>query len=156
LEGGEIVKSIIPVILAACLLALAQEKPEARLPEGPGKKEVLKICTKCHDLDGFIGSRNSRARWETVVDEMVSRGAEGSDAEIELIVEYLAKNMGRLNLNSAAADALAEGLGISKELGAAMVAYRQKNGPFRQWTDLAKVPGIDMKKLEDKKGLVEF
>jgi competence ComEA-like helix-hairpin-helix protein len=153
-------KNILAVILILAPLVLAQEKAEVKsdpnLPEGAGKKVVEKICTKCHDSEGFSHSRNSRSRWETIVDEMISRGAEASDAEAELIVNYLATYLGKLNLNKATAGKISEDLKISNELGAAIVAYREKNGPFKLWEDLASVPGIDLKKIQDKKGIVEF
>ena len=142
------------IVLGGCM-AVAQEE-ELKLPEGPGKKELERICTKCHDLEGFVHTRNTKQRWENVVDEMVSRGAEGKDEELDLIIEYLGKNFGRINLNKAPAEDLASGLSISKENAAAIVAYREKNGPYKVWQDLEKVPGLDMKKLQDKKGYVEF
>ena len=137
-------------------MALAQDQDELKLPEGPGKKQLLTVCTKCHDLEGFMHTRNTKQRWESVVDEMVSRGAEGSDEDLDLIVEYLAKNFGRINLNKAPADQLVSGLGITKESAAAIVAHREKNGPYKAWADLEKVPGLDMKKMAEKKGYVEF
>jgi competence ComEA-like helix-hairpin-helix protein len=153
-------KNILAIILVLVPMALAQEKAEVKsdpnLPEGPGKKQVEKICTKCHDSEGFTHSRNSRSRWENIVDEMISRGAEASDAEAELIVEYLATYLGKLNLNKANAEKIAADLKVPKEVGAAIVAYREKNGPFKLWQDLANVPGVELKKIEDKKGLVEF
>lgn len=148
-------KNILAVALVLVPLAVAQQK-DSGLPEGPGKKQVEKICTKCHDTEGFSHSRNSRQRWESVVDDMVSRGAEGTDAEIELIIEYLSTYLGRLNLNKATAEKLAEGLAIPKEVAEAIVSHREKNGPYKVFDDLSKVQGIDMKKIETKKGIVEF
>ena len=155
-------KRILPRLCLAAMIfgmawiSVAQDQDEVKLPEGAGKKQVETICSNCHDLEGFIHNRHSRRQWETVVDEMISRGAEGTDEDFDLIVEYLSKYLGLLNLNKATADELATGLAISKDIAAAMVAYREKNGPFKTWQDLAKVPGLDMKKIQDKKGTVEF
>lgn len=149
-------KKLLGLCLLTIPLALAQEKSDPNLPEGPGKKAVERVCTKCHDSEGFSHSRNSRQRWENIVDDMVSRGAEATDAEAELIVEYLTTYLGKINLNKATAEKLAEGLKLTKEQGAAIVAYREKNGPFKLWQDLGNVPGIDLKKIQDKKGDVEF
>ncbi len=149
-------KTLLGLCLLTIPVALAQEKSDPNLPEGAGKKVVERVCTKCHDSEGFSHSRNARQRWENIVDDMVSRGAEATDAEVELIVEYLATNLGKINLNKGTAEKLAEGLKLSKEQGQAIVAYREKNGPFRLWQDLGNVPGIDLKKIEDKKGDVEF
>ena len=38
----------------------------------------------------------------------------------------------------------------------AIVAYRDTNGAFHQLSDLLKVPGVDGKKIEAKKDLLEF
>lgn len=155
-------KSILAaiLILVPAVFAQAQEAKappsDPNLPEGAGKKVVEKVCTKCHDAEGFSHSRNSRQRWENIVDEMVSRGAEATDAEIELIVDYLVNYLGKLNVNKAPAEKIAADLKVPKETAEAIVAYREKNGPFKLWDDLGKVPGVDLKKIQDKKGLVEF
>ena len=147
---------LVASILGMAWISVAQEQDEVKLPEGAGKKQVETICSNCHDLEGFIHSRNSRRQWESIVDEMISRGAEGTDEDFDLIIEYLSKYLGLLNLNKATADELATGLAISKDTAGAIVAYREKNGPFKTWQDLAKVPGLDIKKIQDKKGTVEF
>ena len=147
---------LVASIFGMAWISVAQEQDEVKLPEGAGKKQVERICSKCHDLEGFIRTRNSRQRWENIVDEMVSRGAEGTDEDFDLIIEYLSKYLGRINLNKAPADELATGLSISKDTAAGIVIYREKNGPFKTWQDLEKVPGLDMKKIQDKKGYVEF
>lgn len=36
----------------------------------------------------------SRATWQQVVDEMVAGGAEGSDEELQLVVDYLTEHFG--------------------------------------------------------------
>jgi hypothetical protein len=33
--------------------------------------------------------------WEKVVDDMIARGARGSNGEARAVVEYLAKNLGK-------------------------------------------------------------
>ena len=91
------------------------------------------------------------------MDDMFSRGAEASDEQLEQIIDYLARNVGRnVNVNKATATDLTATLGVSKESAAAIVSYREKNGAFKEWDDLKKVPGIDMKQIEDKKDRVEF
>ena len=79
-----------------------------------------------------------------------------TDAEIELIVDYLTTHLGKLNINKAPADKIAADLKVPKETAEAIVAYREKNGPFKLWDDIGKVQGVDLKKIQDKKGLIEF
>ena len=39
---------------------------------------------------------------------------------------------------------------------AAVIQYREKNGPFKSLADLKKVPGIDSAKIEAKKDSITF
>ena len=138
--------------------ALAQTEP--KLPEGEGKATVERICSKCHELEVVARARNTRAGWNSVIDDMVARGAEGTDEELERILDYLAKNLGgtpaKINVNKATGRELAATLAISKETASAIVSEREKNGPYKQWQDLKRVPGIDLKRIEDKRDRVEF
>lgn len=147
---------IFAVIGAMAPAVLPAQDQEYKLPNGPGKAVVEKVCSKCHDLEGVVRNRNTREGWEMVVDEMIARGAEGTDQEIDQIIEYLAANFAKVNVNKATADELTEALTIPKSTASAIVAYREKNGPFKEWTDLQKVPGIDVKQIQDKKGRVVF
>jgi competence ComEA-like helix-hairpin-helix protein len=92
---------------------------------------------------------------------MVSRGAVGSDDEIDQAIAYLTANFGptapkKVNVNKAAAADLASGLGISAADADAIVHYRADKGNFRELQDLTKVPGIDAKKIESAKDRLEF
>lgn len=134
----------------------AWAQTDSRLPDGPGKALLERTCAGCHDLEGIARSRNTKAGWAKIVDDMVARGAEGSDQEIEQIIGYLNSNLGKVNINKAQAGELGAALGVSKANALAIVEYREKNGPFKEWQDLAKVPGLDMKQIADKKDRVEF
>jgi len=57
---------------------------------------VEKTCgTGCHSLDVLASQRTDEKGWNAIVQSMVARGAQASDAEVKAIVEYLAKNYGR-------------------------------------------------------------
>jgi competence protein ComEA len=147
-------------VLSAALLPISAAAQT--LPEGPGKATVQKMCTSCHALENVVRARMTKERWGTVVDDMVSRGAQGSDDEIEQVINYLAANFGRsaavkkVNVNSANATDIAAALGISAADAGAIVAYRGEKGSFKELNDLTKVPGIDTKKIEAAKDRVEF
>jgi mono/diheme cytochrome c family protein len=64
------------------------------LPDGPGKKVVQRMCTSCHDLKTVTSKRATHDEWASTVDLMMSRGADGSDADVEAVVKYLSKNFG--------------------------------------------------------------
>jgi competence protein ComEA len=125
--------------------------PIQDLPEGPGKKEVLAICRDCHDLDTVTAENRTRDGWKKMVAKMGERGAEGTDEQFEAVIAYLTKNFGRTNVNKAPAEEIVSGLDFSAKEAAAIVQYREKNGPFKTWQDLTKVEGLDPARVEAKK-----
>ena len=158
--------------LAVAGLCLAQEAKDAKdagpaLPEGDGKEVVIRMCNKCHGPAVFTKTRMGRVGWEDQVASMVEKGAVGTDEEIQIVVDYMVKNFSpaskpkaaaqeKVNVNKATAKQLEMALGLSAKEAEAMVQYREKNGNFREWGDLGKVPGVDMKKLEGKKAGIDF
>lgn len=145
-------------IVAVSLTVVAAAQTELKLPDGAGRKQFQDICSKCHELDGIVALHNTKQAWTHVVDQMVERGAEGSDEDFELIVEYLTKNFGRdkVKVNQAPAKDLAAALAIPQDVAEAIVAEREKNGAFKDWDDLKRVSALDLKKLEEKKDRLEF
>jgi competence protein ComEA len=121
------------------------------LPNGPGKDEVLKLCRDCHDLDTITADNRTKEGWKKTISKMVERGAEGTDEQFELIVAYLTKNFGRIDVNKATAAEIASGLDFSAKEAETIVAYREKNGPYKNWRDLTKVEGLDEARVEAKK-----
>ena len=142
------------VALPLAFLAIAQEN----LPDGKGKELVERECTKCHGLEGITGARNSKDRWASIVDDMVSRGATGTDQEIDQIIDYLAAHFApaKVNVNKATAKEIATALGISEDNAATIVSYREKNGNFKDIDGLKKVPGIDAQRVDARKDRLEF
>jgi len=126
------------------------------LPEAPAKKTVEAVCGACHDLDTAVGMRHDKVGWQTVVNAMAQRGARASDQEFSAIVEYLAKYFGTVNVNTAAAKELEDVLEVSSDQSAAIVRYRAANGEFKDLDGLKKVPGLDVKGLEDRKDRIAF
>ena len=64
------------------------------LPEGAGKKLVLKNCQSCHGLDALLAKKRSRHEWKKLVDMMVENGLEISDKDKKTVIEYLAGHLG--------------------------------------------------------------
>jgi cytochrome c553 len=71
--------------------AQAQAAP-TELPAGPAKAVIERACTVCHGVDYILTKKASAQEWENTVNTMVSRGADLSDAEIPVVVKYLATN----------------------------------------------------------------
>ncbi len=68
----------------------------AVLPPGGAKALVDKTCgTGCHSVEVVTSQRKNAADWNAVVQNMVARGAQASDADVKAIVEYLGKTLGK-------------------------------------------------------------
>jgi quinohemoprotein ethanol dehydrogenase len=59
-----------------------------------GAALVNRVCASCHAVEVVTNSKMDRESWKGVVDNMVSRGAIATPQEVNLIVDYLAKNFG--------------------------------------------------------------
>jgi len=77
--------------------AAGAQAPTVDLPDGDGKKIVLRACTACHDTAEITKFKGfyTRAEWRDVVTTMVMYGAELKEGEADVLVEYLAKNFGK-------------------------------------------------------------
>ena len=66
------------------------------LPPGGEKALVEKTCgTGCHSVEVVTSQRMSEKDWNAIVQSMVARGAQASDAQVKAIVDYLAKTLPR-------------------------------------------------------------
>jgi competence protein ComEA len=132
------------------------------LPAESGKATFLRVCSGCHETDVATGSRHSRQEWDSLVSQMVSMGAPATDAEMDQIVDYLTTNFGpapakaKVNVNTANAKDLTDGLGLSAAESDAIVAFRAKNGNFATVDDLKKVQGVDAAKIEAARNVISF
>jgi competence ComEA-like helix-hairpin-helix protein len=137
----------------AVVLALAQSND---LPEGKGKDVLERMCTNCHGLEQVTANRYSKKYWGSVVDDMVSRGAEGSDEDVNLVIAYLARNFGKpVNINSATAKEIEADLSFTAAEAQSVVQYRADKGAIKSFEELEKVPGVRAEVLaEQKKNIV--
>jgi len=55
-----------------------------------GKAIVASRCIGCHDLNRVKNAKYDRDSWQMTVDRMVLSGAELSDEQTDLVVDYLA------------------------------------------------------------------
>src|ERR1035438_5306082 len=115
------------ILLMASALAGGQEKA-GDPSEAKGKATLEKICLGCHELDVVTASRRTKIGWQQNVEDMISRGAEGSDQEMAEVVEYLTKFYGKVNVNTAPVQQLQELLELSEKEAQAIIAYREHNG----------------------------
>lgn len=75
------------------LLLLAASSP-ATLPPGKGKAIVQRTCVSCHALKVVTTKRATKEQWSAVINLMLSKGADLDDDEVDVVVDYLAKNFG--------------------------------------------------------------
>ena len=143
------------LLLTVGLAAFCQNAPDS-LPDGKGRDAVRKICIGCHEIATVIGSRRTRIGWRQSVDDMVSRGAEGSDDEMQAIVDYLTEFFGKINVNTASPRDLESALGLSTAEAKAIVGYREQNGKYKDFDQLAKTPGVSAEKLQAKRSQIAF
>jgi competence protein ComEA len=142
----ESMRTLASALLPLAFISLAQAQD---LPDGPGKDVTVRICSACHDAAVIAMYHNSKDDWQPIVDDMRGRGADGSDADFKVIVDYLGHYFGpTVFINKAPASELESELGLTSAEAAAIVKYRQANGDFKDIADLRQVPGLDMKKLE--------
>jgi competence protein ComEA len=126
------------------------------MPEGPGKQVTVRACGLCHEPRRAASLRLTREGWVAVVDGMIARGAKISSDEYPLVVDYLALNfLGEaarpINVNTAPQIDLESGAGLLRREAAAVVQYREKNGPFKTLDDMKQVPGLDFSKIDSRR-----
>src|SRR3954471_9758755 len=133
----------------------------AQFPDAPGKTEMLKVCSGCHEVERSASMHQDRDAWKTTFAKMIALGAKGTEQEMSAALEYLAATfpadeVPRLNVNKATAIEFESRLSLKRSEAAAVIQYREKNGPFKSIADLKKVPGIDPQKIEAKKDRLTF
>jgi len=126
------------------------------LPDGPGKDVVVRVCSTCHEPIRIASLRLTEDGWTTTVEDMIKRGAKATPEDQKAIVGYLVENfLGEaprpLNVNTAEAIDLESVAGLLRREAAAVIEYRQKNGPFKTLDDMKKVPGLDFKKIDTQR-----
>ena len=65
------------------------------LPDGPGKAELTKLCSGCHDLMFTASTRETEEGWTRIVNDMRSKGADGTEEEFAKVIAYLTAHMGK-------------------------------------------------------------
>ena len=88
-------RSKYTVTLACLLIVSATCVSNAQaLPDGKGMPEFERICSSCHTVAMSTRLNKSRAEWTSIVNDMVSRGAQGSQSDLDSVVVYLTANFG--------------------------------------------------------------
>ena len=129
------------------------------IPDAPGKDTTVRICTGCHGAEMWAGSSKSASDWDSTITTMTEKGLSINDADYATVLDYLSKNLGpapKVNINKASSADIAKALGIKPEQADAIVAYRTKNGDFKDLDGVKKVAGIDASAIDAKKTSIVF
>ena len=94
-------------LAVAAVFPVAQAQDPQKLTSGPGSTLTTQKCQTCHELGHVTRSRLSRGEWSDNLKNMRERGAPLTDAEIDVIVGYLAAYYGRDPAPAPAPDTLA-------------------------------------------------
>src|SRR5437763_810851 len=64
---------------------------DSRLPEGPNRALVNRVCTSCHDIGNLVATNGrSRAGWSVKIDDMVLYGLKITPEDRAMVLDYLA------------------------------------------------------------------
>lgn len=123
------------------------EAEAAVLVPGEGRDAVAFMCVPCHGVLPAVAQRRTALGWTFIVEDMRVKGAKGSDEQAEAAAQYLSEHFAAVNVNTATAEELVKIAELSAEDASAIVAFRGDARPFKSYTDLKKVPGVDPKRL---------
>jgi Helix-hairpin-helix motif len=118
-------------------------------------KTFERICSGCHDSSTATGERHTRREWQSMVGDMMSRGANGTEVEIREIVGWLTRHYGNLRVNQLSARDLEQEMELTSAEAESIVAYRTKNGRIADF-DALKKTGVSASKLEPYKESVVY
>jgi competence protein ComEA len=152
------------LMAAAVALAAGQDSQVSSpsgegLPDGPGKDVTVRACGTCHEGRRAASVRLTRDGWAAVIEDMQRRGAKVSEQDFPVVLDYLATHfpgeaLQPLNLNTATQIDLEAAGGLLRREAAAVIRYREQHGRFKSVDDLKNVPGLDFKKIENRRDAV--
>jgi cytochrome c5 len=92
-----LISSVSAIAHPASLDAPRVARQSDELPEGDGKKILQASCTACHELTEITKFKGyyTRDDWRDIVKTMIAYGAVVKEGDVEVLVEYLTKNLGK-------------------------------------------------------------
>lgn len=152
---------LLTLVITGTIRTGAQAPPQASaadFPPGPGREIVSKACRECHMAADITRRRETRRRWSLILDQMAGQGAQiETDADWEKALVYLSTTLGRkIRINTAPMSLVAEVFDFTEEQAAAIVKARTAKGGFKTWQEIAAVPGIDAKRVQEQSGNLDF
>jgi competence ComEA-like helix-hairpin-helix protein len=143
----------LSAVAVGTAVSIAAVQPEAR-PEPP--PAFTKVCVRCHASDKVVEGRRFPSQWDQVIEQMVARGATGTEDEFDVVYDYLVAQFGRVSINAAPADEIAQVLHLEQGVAESIVEHRKQAGPFADFEALKAVPGVPVAALEKLRDAIVF
>ena len=133
------------------------QQPSSGSPaEDPANDLFIQTCNRCHDAARITALRRTKTEWEEVINKMIERGATGSEEDFVTVFGFLRRHYGKVYINTAPVEELTTTLGVTAKDADAIIAFRKANGNFADLDSVKKVPGLDLKILDNHKDAVAF
>lgn len=88
----------VGLLIVALVIACAEKEEPTQVPTSPpmvsGAELLEERCAACHSVSRVDGASKTQAQWEVTVERMREYGAELTDDEAQILIEYLAENYG--------------------------------------------------------------
>jgi hypothetical protein len=147
--------AIVDVALTQPVLPVPVEKQLNDEPTTP-QAAVAKVCTACHGIEIVMDTPKDYDAWHDTVQDMIDRGADGTPAEFDLIMQYLLESVTTVNVNHSDPDLLGAVLHAPPAAVDKIIA-RRKVRQFKDLKDLeSSIPGLNRATLEEKKRMIFF
>jgi len=78
--------------------------PTEQLPSGDGRDVTTRVCGGCHGVNLFSQRRYTDDRWDSVIQNMISKGMNASDDDLTAVTKYLTTYMAPTTTKAPAAD----------------------------------------------------
>lgn len=149
---------VLPLVTVLAVLAsspvralvgdLAAIKAASNLDQDPQDAQaVAAVCTVCHSASQFLSTPRASSRWEQVFAEMSGYGADGTDDQLDRVVNYFQKNLTVINVNTSPLEDIQETLQVSDKVAGEIMTRRAQRF-FTGIDDLSKIQGVNRTVLE--------
>ena len=81
--------TLVAAMTALLMGVVVRGNAQTRLPEGPNRDLVERVCGSCHDIEMVAINGRSEEGWNGTIEEMTGYGLRVTPAERAMILEYL-------------------------------------------------------------------
>ena len=93
MKAARLLAGAVAVVSSVQMAAAQQIDP--RMPEGPNRDFVAKVCSECHALSNLYSTvGRTREGWTRVIEDMTRYGLKVTPEEQARILDYLTTSMG--------------------------------------------------------------